>query len=144
MSTRLSSLIRVGFVVGAACASCASSVATPEPARQPRSEYLPVPYPPPAAFAEVVPPKPRPGALWVDGHWAFRGGAFVWQRGGWVIAPEGARFAHWRIRYAKDGTLLFAEEVWYDARLKPMPSPKPLVPAYTPPNELTAESQHGF
>jgi hypothetical protein len=116
----------------------------PKPARQPRAEYRPVPYPPPAAFAEVVPPRPRSDALWVDGHWAFRGGTYVWQRGGWLLSPLGGHFAHWRLRYAPDGTLMFAEEVWYDARLKPIPSPKKLVPAYTPPNELTRESQHGF
>jgi hypothetical protein len=116
----------------------------PEPARQPRAEYRPVPYPPPAAFAEVVPPRPRSDALWVDGHWAFRGGTFVWQRGGWLLSPPGGHFAHWRLRYAQDGTLMFADEVWYDARLKPIPSPKKLVSAYTPPNELTRESQHGF
>ncbi|MEI9938930.1 MAG: hypothetical protein WDO69_17065 [Pseudomonadota bacterium] len=117
----------------------------PLPARQPRPEYLPVPYPPPAAFAEVVPPAPRNrDALWVDGHWAWRGGTFVWERGGWVAPPAGSRFAHWRIRYAQDGTLMFAEEVWYDAQLKPIASPKKLVDAFTPPNELTPETQHGF
>ncbi len=116
----------------------------PEPARQPRPEYLPVPYPPPAAFAETVPPRPNREALWVDGHWAWRGGTFVWQRGGWVQVPTGARYAHWRIRYAPDGTLLFAEEAWYNAQLKPIAAPKVLVSAYTPPNELTPEAQHGF
>ena len=45
--------------------ACSASLPTPDPARQPRSEYLPVPYPPPAAFAEVVPPRPVPDALWV-------------------------------------------------------------------------------
>jgi hypothetical protein len=104
---------------------------------------LPVPYPPPAAFAEVVPPGPK-GALWIDGHWAWRGRQFIWQRGGWVAPPSGSRFAHWRIRYAQDGSLLFAEEAWYDAKLKPMESPKKVVEAFTPPNELTPESQHGF
>jgi hypothetical protein len=103
-----------------------------------------VPYPPPAAFAEVVPPAPNGDALWIDGHWAWRGGTFVWERGGWVLPPTGSRFAHWRIRYSQDGTLQFAEEVWYDANLKPMASPKKLVDAYTPPNELTPEAQHGF
>jgi hypothetical protein len=39
---------------------------------------------------------------------------------------------------------MFAEEVWYDVNLKPIASPKPLVEAYSPPNELTPESQHGF
>ncbi|MEI9948565.1 MAG: hypothetical protein WDO74_06155 [Pseudomonadota bacterium] len=126
------------------CAACSTSLPEPLPARQPRSEYLPVPYPPPAAFAEVVPPRPNGDALWIDGHWAWRGGTFVWERGGWVAPPAGSRFAHWRIRYAQDGTLMFAEEVWYDANLKPMTSPKKLVDAYTPPNELTPESQHGF
>ncbi len=104
-----------------------------------------MPYPPPAAFAEVVPPAPRNrDALWVDGHWAWRGGTFVWERGGWVAPPAGSRFAHWRIRYAQDGTLMFAEEVWYDTQLKPIASPKKLVDAFTPPNELTPETQHGF
>ncbi|HEX3776459.1 MAG TPA: YXWGXW repeat-containing protein [Polyangiaceae bacterium] len=118
----------------------------PEPklARQPRSEYLPVPYPPPAAFSEVVPPAPNRGALWIDGHWAWRGRTYVWQRGGWVLPPRGARFAPWNAHYTRDGTLLFADEIWYDAKLQPMPSPKKLVSAFTPPNELTPETQHGF
>lgn len=60
------------------------------------------------------------------------------------MPPKGARYAHWRIRYAQDGTLLFAEEVWYDAALKPMANPSVSVPAYSPPNEMTPESQHGF
>ena len=117
----------------------------PLPARQPRRDYLPVPYPPPAAFAEVVPPKPdQGGALWIDGHWAWRSGQFVWERGGWVVPPEGARFAHWRLRYSQDGTLMFAEEAWYGADLKRIPNPKKSVDAFTPPNVLTPESQHGF
>jgi len=128
-------------VLGSAC-----SLALPMPAnaRQPRSEYRPVPYPPPAAFAETVPPAPNKQALWVDGHWAWRGGTYVWQRGGWLVAPAGSRFAHWRIRYSQDGTLQFADETWYDARLKPIQAPVVRGSAYTPPNELTPEAQHGF
>ncbi|HYQ30619.1 MAG TPA: hypothetical protein VER04_25485 [Polyangiaceae bacterium] len=132
------------YVCVLACVACSSSLPEPLPARQPRSEYLPVPYPPPAAFAEVVPSAPNGDAVWIDGHWAFRGGQFIWERGGWVAPPAGARFAHWRIRYSQDGTLLFAEEVWYDAKLKPMASPQKLREAFTPLNELTPESQHGF
>jgi len=124
--------------------ACSSALPAPLPARQPRSDYRPVPYPPPAAFAEVVPPQPRSDALWIDGHWAWRGGKFVWQRGGWVVVPEGVRFAHWRIRYSQDGTLQFAEDAWYDAHLQPMRRPKTIVPAFSPPNALTAETQHGF
>ncbi len=127
-----------------ACAACSSSLPVPLAARQPRAEYRPVPYPPPAAFSEVVPPQPRPDALWIDGRWAWRGGRFVWQRGGWVVSPDGSRMAHWRIRYEPDGTLQFAEETWYDAKLQPIATPKTLLPAFTPPNALTPESQHGF
>lgn len=126
------------------CSACSGSLPAPLPARQPRSDYRPIPYPPPAAFSEVVPPQPRDGALWIDGHWAWRGRKFVWRRGGWVIAPEGARFAHWRVRYSQDGTLQFAEDAWYDSKLQPIPRPKILVPAFTPPNALTPETQHGF
>ena len=60
------------------------------------------------------------------------------------MPKAGSRFAHWRIRYSQDGTLMFAEEVWYDANLKPMASPKKIADAYSPPNELTPEAQKGF
>jgi hypothetical protein len=59
-------------------------------------------------------------------------------------APAGSYFAHWRVRYTQDGTLMFAEETWYDASLKPIPAPRKLTPAFSPPNELTPEAQHGF
>jgi hypothetical protein len=138
------SLRRLGCAFALACVACGSSLPEPKHARQPRSEFLPVPYPPPAGFSEVVPPAPNGGALWIDGYWAWRGRAYVWQRGGWVVPPAGARLAPWHVRYLSDGTLMFADEVWYDAQLKPIPSPKALVPAFTPPNVLTPEAQHGF
>ena len=131
-------------VCAASVVACSSALPMPRQARQPRSQYFPVPYPPPAAFAETVPRRPDREALWIDGHWAWRGGRFVWQRGGWVRVPPGARYAQWRSRYSSDGTLLFAEEAWYDSRLQPIAAPTPLVEAYTPPNELTPESLHGF
>lgn len=126
------------------CAGCGTRLPEPSHARQPRSEFLPVPYPPPASFSEVVPPAPKPDAVWVDGHWAWRGRTYVWQRGGWVEPPEGARVAPWRVRYLRDGTLMLADEIWYDKSLRRIERPPVLVPAYTPPNELTPESQHGF
>ena len=49
-----------------------------------------------------------------------------------------------RVRYLRDGTLMLADEIWYDKNLRPIERPRVLVPAYTPPNELTPESQHGF
>ena len=82
--------------------------------------------------------------MWIDGHWAWQSGGFFWERGGWLLAPPGARFAPWRLRYAPDGTLLFAEDSWYGADLRPIPTPQLLLPAITPSNELTPESEHGF
>ena len=137
-------IARPYFALALLCFACGSSLPEPRHARQPRSEYLPVPYPPPASFSEVVPPAPNSKAVWVDGHWAWRARNYVWQRGGWVQPPEGARLAPWHARYAQDGTLMFADAIWYDAQLKPISSPKTLVPAFTPPNELTPEAQHGF
>ncbi len=127
-----------------ACSACSSSLPEPLPARQPWADYRPVPYPPPAAFSEVVPPRPRPDALWIDGHWAWRGRRYLWRRGGWVVPAAGSRMAQWRIRYSPDGTLQFAEETWYDAKLRPIARPKTLLQAFSPPNALTPESQHGF
>ena len=144
LAPEVSPLLRLAAACYLLTACGSTALPEPAPARQPRSEYLPVPYPPPAGFAEVVPPQPNGDAVWIDGHWAWRGRKYVWERGGWVVPPAGARYAHWRVRYAQDGTLLFAEEVWYDTKLKPMASPATALPAYSPPNELTPESQHGF
>lgn len=140
----LLSTARLGSAIALICVACGGGWPVPAYTRQPRSEYMPVPYPPPAGFSEVVPPNPKKNAVWIDGRWAWRGQTYVWQRGGWVRPPEGARVAPWQVRYTRDGTLLFADETWYDARSKPIVSPKPVLPAYTPPNQLTPESQHGF
>lgn len=55
--------------------------------------------------------------------------------------PAGAHYAPWRLRYLRDGTLLFAESTWYDPRGNKLAEPTPVVAAYTPPNEFTPESQ---
>jgi hypothetical protein len=39
--------------------------------------------PPPPKAAVKKPPKPRPGAVWVKGHWAWRRGRWVWISGHW-------------------------------------------------------------
>ncbi|HEX7668210.1 MAG TPA: YXWGXW repeat-containing protein, partial [Polyangiaceae bacterium] len=140
----LLSTVRVGSALAMLSVACGGGLPVPAYTRQPSSEYLPVPYPPPAGFSEVVPPIPRKEARWIDGHWVWRDSTYVWQRGGWVLPPKGASVAPWQVRYTRDGTLLFADEIWYDAQSKPIASPEPLLPAYTPPNVLTPESQHGF
>jgi hypothetical protein len=105
---------------------------------------LPVPYPPPAALAETVPPRPEGSdVVWIDGEWVFHGKDYVWQRGGWVHTPRGARYAPWRAVYQRAGRLFLASGTWYDASGNPLPRPELAVPARTPPNELTSETQSG-
>ena len=125
-------------------AGCARSLPLPETVRHSREAFLPVPYPPPAALAETVPKRPERGeAVWIDGEWAFHGRTYVWQRGGWVYPPSGARFAKWRAVYQRSGRMMLASGTWYDASGKSLPRPDVAIPATTPPNEVTTETQSG-
>src|SRR6187402_979317 len=115
---------------------CSSGVPLPPRTRHARESYLPVPYPPPAGLAETVPQRPD-GAVWIDGEWAFHGRTYVWQRGGWVLPPPGARFAPQRALYQKNGRLMLAPGTWYDEGGNSLAPPDFIVPARTPPNEIT-------
>jgi hypothetical protein len=99
-----------------------------------------VPYPPPAAVPEIVPPEPDRRAVWVDGQWSYRGRYFVWERGAWVLPPPGAYFAPWARVYGKDGTLYFAEAAWRSRDGRSLIAPRVLRPAGTPPAEETPEA----
>jgi WXXGXW repeat (2 copies) len=127
-----------GIVLGSACGS---SLPGPESATHPSTSFVEVPYPPPAALVEVVPKRPDGNAVWVDGSWAWRGRSYVWQRGGWVHAPEDAAYAGWQASLAADGRLLFAPGAWYDAARRPVDAPPQLRTARTPPNQITLESE---
>lgn len=115
----------------------------PKPAvgMHPCDAFVEVPYPPPAAVAEVIPPKPRPEAVWMDGQWSWRGRYYVWQRGGWVLPPPGGAYlAPWTRYYDRDGTLFFADGVWRakdGTRLTPPPK---ILPAARPPARETPET----
>lgn len=135
--TASGALIAAAWSVVAACSG--PQVPEPELAKPPLAAYVEVPYPPPAALAEIIPPAPRDDAVWIDGQWFWRGNYWVWDKGGWVIPPREARFAPWSTIYRTDGTLLFAEASWRDARGNRLPAPKVLEPAATPPTEQTAE-----
>jgi len=108
----------------------------------PRSAFVEVPYPPPAALVEVVPQRPDDGdAVWLDGHWIWRGRYYVWQRGGWMIPPEGASYATWQSVLTKDGRLVFAAGAWYGPDRHLISPPKTISVAGTPPNQITAETE---
>ena len=123
---------------------CGSGLPAPEATQHPLAAYAEVPYPPPAALVETVPPRPaREGVVWVDGEWTSRGNEYVWRRGGWVQPPPRSRFAPWRSWYRRDGRLMMAPGTWYDSKGERLRRPQPVVPAFSPPNEVTSESQTG-
>jgi hypothetical protein len=127
------------FSVGAALA-CSYKVPEPPTGPHPNNDYVEVPYPPPAAAAEVVPPSPRADAVWVDGQWTWRGRYYVWQRGGWVVPPPGAYFAPWQKYYTADGTLYFADGAWRRTRDRVLIVPPPILrSAATPATQNTPE-----
>jgi len=59
-----------------------------------RTVYVDTEPPPPQA--EVRPASPAPNAVWIDGHWNWRGGRYVWVPGHWDRNPKGSWVAgHW-------------------------------------------------
>jgi hypothetical protein len=120
---------------------CSGSLPRPPVTEHPSGAYTDVAYPPPAALAEVVPERPPMDAVWLDGDWAFRASGYSWVRGGWVTPPEGAAYAPSRVFYAGDGRILFAPAGWYTKTGEKIEHIEPVVPAGTPTNEYTAESQ---
>jgi hypothetical protein len=124
-----------------ACAACGGSLPGPARVAHPPSSYQEVPYPPPAALVEVVSDAPAQDAVWLDGHWVWRGRYYLWRRGGWVAAAPELGYATWHCVVAKDGRLLFAPGTWYDASRRGVSPPPTLVPARAPPNEVTLETE---
>lgn len=135
---------RACLVSTLALLGCGGGLPAPAATQHPLSAYAEVPYPPPAALAETVPERPeRDGVVWIDGEWVFHGRSFVWRRGGWVVPPPSGRFASWRSWYRRDGRLMLASGAWYDAKNQRLRPVEPVVPAFTPPNEITSELQTG-
>ncbi|HKO91254.1 MAG TPA: hypothetical protein VJU61_08890, partial [Polyangiaceae bacterium] len=118
-----------------------SSLPTPAHTKHPAQAFVEVPYPPPAALVEVVTKRPDSDSVWVDGNWVWRGRYYVWRRGGWLHAPEGASYADWQTYLAPDGRLLFASGAWYDAEQRALDTPRVLRVARTPPNQTTLETE---
>jgi hypothetical protein len=106
--------------------ACGSRLPAPKLGPHPvgSTSYIEVPYPPPAARVEVVPPRPKePDAVWVDGEWSWQGKRWVWQPGGWVSPPAGGYFAPWLVYRLDNGRLLFAQGAWHAATGEKLPAP---------------------
>jgi hypothetical protein len=106
-----------------AVGACRASLPQPAGAPQPDNAFVDVPYPPPPARVEAIPPRPRADALWIDGQWSWGGDQWDWWPGGWVAPVAGARFARWELRLQADGRLKFAAPSWRDPSGRELPAP---------------------
>ena len=61
----------------------------------PSRAYVRVAPPPPRH--EVIPPRPHPNAVWMEGEWAWAGNNYVWVPGRWETKPRGDVWlaGHW-------------------------------------------------
>lgn len=55
---------------------------------------------PPDLRVEVIPKKPGPKAVWIPGHWQFKGNKYIWVPGHWDKKPRGSGWVagHWKKR----------------------------------------------
>jgi len=124
----------------AAClSSCGSNFPEPRTTTHANTDYIEVPYLPPAALVEVAGDPPSDHCVWYDGHWVWRGDRYMWKRGGWAASTGALSYAPWKTLVLEDGRLMFAEGTWYDANGHKVPAPKVVKPAQTPANEVTSE-----
>jgi hypothetical protein len=114
--------------LAAACSSRLPLVKTgPRPANEP---WVAVPYPPPAARVDFVPPRPNDSAVWVDGQWTWQARRWVWEPGGWVVAPPDSYFVPWTVRLSAGG-FLFSTGSWHKEDGTEIPAPAVLAKAST-------------
>lgn len=105
-----------GFVIlfcGMFVMACNRS-ALPLPEARPNEGNSPtiVPYPPPAARAEIIPIKPGERVVWIDGSWNWDRRRWVWQKGRWEVPPTGAYYRLSKILRLPDGTIGWIPGGW--------------------------------
>lgn len=118
--------IAAAILAGGFLACGSARMPAPPYVQHPTLALEPIPYPPPPARVEYVPPRPRPNAVWLDGEWAWQARRWAWKPGRWVVPPPNARFAPWVTVRNEAGALFFAEGAWRDAYGKVVPPPPPL------------------
>jgi hypothetical protein len=77
----------------------------------PPNDAVAVPYPPPPAKVEEVPPQPNASCVWTDGYWEFTD-RWEWQDGEWVVPVAHCRLAPVEL-HRRQGQLWHARPRWY-------------------------------
>jgi hypothetical protein len=103
------------FLMG--LAGCSSGAPVPPTGPHTKDRPVFVPFPPPAARPEIIPPVnvPGEGAVWVDGEWEWRGSRWVWQEGRWEVPYNGAYYATPTVVRLPDGRLAWYRGMWHPA-----------------------------
>lgn len=96
----------------AVLAGCPPLLPTPETTHHRGDTFVRVPYPPPAAQVELVPPQPSEDAVWVDGFYRWTGRDYIWTPGDWVVPEAGLKYAPPMAVRLDDGSLVYYEGKW--------------------------------
>lgn len=99
------------LVVALPLAACGSQQAEAPRGAHPANDAVSVPYPPPPAKVEELPPRPSAKCVWIDGYWDYSD-RWEWQPGEWVIPQAHCRLAPLELR-RQDGQLWHARPRWY-------------------------------
>ena len=102
-------------VAGSVFAACSKNIPHPPYTGQPTGALVEVDYPPPPARVEFVTDKPSDDAVWLNGEWMWTGRRWGWKPGGWVIPPQGVKYARLTLVRRNDGRLFAAPGTWRDA-----------------------------
>jgi hypothetical protein len=100
--------------------ACSSGIARPPTGPTPPGSMVEVPYPPPPARVEDIPPNDDVTKVWVDGQWVWQTRRWKWQAGAWVTPPKDAYFTRWETTRKADGKLFFSRAMWRDASGRPL------------------------
>ena len=111
---RLVLLCALGAALG-----CGSRQAEAPRGAHPPNDAVVVPFPPPPAQVEEVPPQPNSSCVWTDGYWDFTD-RWEWQAGEWVVAQAHCRLAPVELR-RQQGQLWHARPRWYPDNAADLP-----------------------
>lgn len=96
---------------------CTNRQAEAPTSSHPPGDAIVVPYPPPPAKVEELPPMPSSDCIWTDGYWEFSD-RWEWQPGEWVVPPPRCQLAPVELR-RQAGQLWHARPRWYAAASNP-------------------------
>lgn len=128
-------MFRLAFILLLGFAACSADIARPPTGPTPPGPMVEVPYPPPAARVETIPPNEDAEKVWVDGQWVWQTKRWKWQTGGWVVPPKNAYFTRWETTRKPDGRLFFSRAMWRDATGRPLDVGKDPASCPAPPPE---------